>query len=207
MTSNSSSKRPRLGDGRRVLVYRVPWALVCEVAWTRVLEMILGPTTYAFGDHAGGGHRRSRRRSHRAGVKLHPRKILAVPGRSVGRDALVAGAGTAAGGSWGHLQVPLLVGEWTAPNPTPSFCRCCLREATIAAALPASGDRRIRRRVSGKLALAVGARAEHAAADASRIYAANTTGAIAGSLAGGFVLIPAAGLRGTLVIAAGAGRS
>jgi spermidine synthase len=48
-------------------------------------------------------------------------------------------------------------------------------------------------------------RLESAARPASRLFTSNTVGAIAGAIVGGFVLLPAIGLRGTLLAAAGLG--
>ena len=53
------------------------------------------------------------------------------------------------------------------------------------------------------LGLALGASSGAAAATAARLYAVNTTGAIFGSLLAGFALIPAIGLRGTLLVGGG----
>ena len=169
-------------------------ALVYEVAWTRILALVLGPTTYAFATMAAAfitgiaigsaiGARLARRVS-------YPAIWLA------GTLVLVAVAGSFAG--WfAASRLPLIVAAEVA-DPGVAFGPVILRQAFRVALLLfpmtfAFG-------AAFPLALETASTDLGAAGrDAARVYAANTAGAIAGALAGGFVLVPALGLQGTFV--------
>ncbi len=171
-------------------------ALVYEVAWTRLLALVIGPTTYAFATMAAafigglaigssiGTH--LARRTNRSGVWLGL--------------VLTAGAVTAvAAASYAATRMPLLIAARVV-DPSVDFRSVVLWQATrvtllllpmtlaLGAAFP--------------LALAVaGGHVATAARDVSRVYAANTAGAIAGALVAGFFLIPRVGLQATIVSA------
>ena len=168
-------------------------ALAQEVAWTRVLALAIGPTTYAFGAMlsvfilglAAGSWASA------AVVDRLRRPLL-----GLAFVMILIGAASAAT----LPQVPRLpirvAGVVTEPGVRfrtvlegqAMMCAGLLLPLTIGlgAAFP--------------LALRAGtADLERAPRDIAWIYAANTAGAIAGSLVGGFVLIPALGLERTLV--------
>jgi spermidine synthase len=169
-------------------------SLACQVAWTRVFAMVLGPTIYAFstmlvafvGGIAIGAS---------AGVRLAGR------GNAIDKLAwclLIAAAGTSVGTS-AVDRLPLLVGEWiTAPGT--SFNTLIATEALLTAAMLLPTTVALGAAFPLALALVVDRRG---AAGAGYLYAVNTAGAIAGSLVAGFALIPILGLRGTLLAAAG----
>jgi spermidine synthase len=168
-------------------------ALASEVAWTRVFAMIIGPTTYAFSTMLA---------AFIAGIALGASAGHAIARKGSALQALawcliVIGAGTA-GALVAVDRLPPLVAAWTA-DPSASFFSVLFAQAALAALilLPTT----VAFGAALPLALAAGTRRERIEVDASRIYAANTAGAIAGALAAGFTLIPAAGLRITLAIA------
>ena len=183
------------GAGAGVRRRRDLWfaALIYEVAWTRLLALVIGPTTYAFATMAAAfisglaiGSAVGARLSH--GGSSRPAVWLAV--------MLVVSAVAASGAAWyAATRLPL---EWPRrwPIPAAAFGPVVAGQArsvgllllpmtlalgaTFPLALAARGPRRV-----------------HAGRDAARVYAANTLGAIAGSLVAGFALIPALGLRST----------
>lgn len=168
--------------------------LAYEVAFTRLLALIIGPTTYAFATMAASfisgiaigsaaGARISRRVS-------QPALWLA---------AMIGGGAISAlfAASYAASRLPLVVAsQVTAADVT--FQSVVLRQAfgvsvlmlpmtfALGAAFP--------------LALATAASGPAAVGrDSASVYAANTLGAIAGALAAGFVLVPLFGLRATFV--------
>jgi spermidine synthase len=171
-------------------------ALLCEVAWTRVFAMVLGPTIYAFSTmlvaFIGGIA---------IGASLGVR--LCVGGSAAARLAwclAVVGISTAAA-LFAVDELPLLIGRWVAFSDG-GFVPLIVTEAVLAAALllPAT----VALGAVFPLGLALGVPSgPAAAAAAARLYAVNTTGAILGSLLAGFALIPAIGLRGTLLVGGG----
>ena len=172
-------------------------ALTWQVAWTRVLALVIGPTTYAFsamlttfiGGLACGaatGARLARWRRYRI-VWLAMTLILA---------ALAAFAAL-------RLIVPLsLAMARAAAEPDALFASVMAVQVAVAAGLLLPMT--IALGAAFPLAVAVAARREETVAlDAGMVYAVNTVGAIAGALLGSFVLIPFLGLRQT-ILAAGA---
>ena len=181
-------------------------ALVYEVAWTRLLALVIGPTTYAFATMAaafvGGlaiGSAAGTRAARRA---RQPAIWLAA--------MLIASASAAVPAAWyAASRMPLAIAAQVAVQNV-AFTRIVLVQALevgllllpMTAALGATFP----------LALAVAASSTPGAPstragdtvgrDAARVYTANTIGAIAGALSGGFVLIPLLGLRGTFTAAA-----
>jgi spermidine synthase len=188
-------------------------ALAYEVAWTRVLAMVIGPTSYAF--------------SGMLVTFISGLAIGAVAGaalaRRMGRPLLglaatflIATTGTAIALTFTG-RGPIIVGEWVA-RPDASFgwiigaelalVGALLLPITMAfgaafpLALAAIGETSLKARATDT---SLKARATPTATSAAQVYVANTVGAIAGSLAAGWLLIPALGLRGTLVSLAIAG--
>ncbi len=170
-------------------------ALALEVAWTRALALIFGPSTQAFslmlalfitglGIGSLGAARVARRLRH--------------PVTALGLVLLGAAAGTVV--MTGLIdRGPLLVAGWvTAPGA--SFGRVLLGQAGVTAALlvPVSAAFG----AAFPLGLAATQRGDRLSRHAAILYAVNTAGAVAGSLTAGFVLVPVLGLQGTCVLAA-----
>jgi spermidine synthase len=174
-------------------------ALVHEIAWTRILALTLGPTTYAFaatlaavvaGVALGSG----------AGTWLSARLRA---GGHAGWLALVLAAGAVTvivtSGLAGSY-VPRVVAHEIAAAPG-SFS-ALLRQGMLLTAfliLPTS----ICLGAAFPLALSLAAATELSPArHFGLVYAVNTIGSVAGTLAAGFVLIPWLGLPTTLAAAA-----
>jgi spermidine synthase len=174
-------------------------ALVHEIAWTRILALVLGPTTYAFAATLAAVI---------AGVALGS----AVTTWAMGRSPRASHAGT--------LAIVLAVGAVTivvtsmlAGTVVPSAVarevaqssgafNTLLREGmllTSALILPTA----ICMGAAFPLALSIAGGAAHSPARRfGLVYAVNTIGAVSGTLIAGFVLIPWLGLPTTLAFAA-----
>jgi len=170
-------------------------ALTLEVAWTRLLALIVGPTTYAFGlllaAFIGGLA---------AGSALGARlaRQLRDPLGTLGAAVLVVSLGgvLVAGVA---PRLPLAVARLVA-RPDAFFGSIIGLEALalVVLLLPTT----LALGAAFPLGVAAATRdRSRAAGDAALVYAANTLGAIVGSLAAGFVLIPALGLRTTMLAA------
>ena len=170
-------------------------ALTYQVAWTRILALVIGPTIYAFsamlttfiGGLACGaalGAQLTRWRRYRL-VWLGMTLILAALG--------------AFGALW--LIVPLsLTMARAAAEPGALFASVMAVQVTLAAGLLLPMT--IALGAAFPLAVAVAARREETVPfDAGIVYAVNTVGAIAGALLGSFVLIPFLGLQQTILAA------
>jgi spermidine synthase len=170
-------------------------ALVHEIAWTRVLTMVFGPTTYAFsatlaavitGIAVGSG----------AGAWM-----VARTRRPSSWLILVLAAAAAAGiltSSMAGGPLPRSVAEQIAQAPN-LFSELIWRGGLLTAALilPTS----VLVGAAFPLALAmIDDPSRSAARQFGSVYAINTVGSVAGSLAAGFVFIPALGLEHTLRI-------
>jgi spermidine synthase len=172
-------------------------ALVYEVAWTRLLALVIGPTTYAFATMAAafisglalGSSAGTRlvRWTTRPAVWLAMMLVVA---------AIAASAGAYITATW----MPLVVAAEVA-DPNAAFVQVVVRQAVGTALLLLPMTLALGATFPLALAVAAGG-ASSAGADAARVYTANTLGAIAGSLAAGFLLIPAVGLRSTFQTAA-----
>jgi len=175
-------------------------ALVYEVAWTRLLALVIGPTTYAFATMAaafiGGlaiGSANGTRIARRA---AQPAVWLAL--------MLVVGAVAAVGAAWfAATRMPLLVAAEVA-DPAVVFGRVVATQAIAVGVLLLPMTYALG--ATFPLALAVAGGSTVTSSDigggAARVYAANTIGAIAGALTAGFALIPRLGLRTTFEAAA-----
>jgi spermidine synthase len=179
-------------------------ALVYEVAWTRLLALVIGPTTYAFATMAaafiGGlavgsaiGTRIARRTAQPAAWLM---------------ATLIAGASAAVPAAWwAAMRLPLAIAAQVAA-PNVDFSAVVWSQAMQVALLLLPMTAALGATFPLALAAAAGGDVAAGAADtgvgrnAARVYTANTIGAIAGALAGGFVLIPRLGLRGTFTAAA-----
>jgi spermidine synthase len=178
-------------------------ALGLEVAWTRALALVLGPTTYAFSamlttfiTGLAIGSATAARFLRRLG---HPLSALGI--------TLSMAALATIGAMWFVGEAPLVMAE-AVTQPDADFGSAFFAAAAIAAAvlLPLA----IALGAAFPLAVAAGIRTpETSSRDAAMIYAANTAGAIAGSIAAGFLLVPVLGTESTVkllgVVAAAAG--
>ncbi|MBI3263864.1 MAG: fused MFS/spermidine synthase [Acidobacteria bacterium] len=170
-------------------------ALVDEVSWTRVLALVVGPTTYAFSAMLA---------AFIAGIAVGSTLGSRIAARA--RQPIIwlaACLACAAIGSVAAASVVddglIFVGDRIA-SPDVQFGSVVLLQSTVVAVLLLP------------LTLALGAafpfavattarRPDGLAGDVADVYTANTLGAIAGSFAGGFGLIPLLGLSTTLRIA------
>ena len=184
-------------------------ALVYEVAWTRLLALVIGPTTYAFATMAAAFIS-----GLAIGSALGTRLARGVQRPAVWLAAmLILSATAASGAAWlTATRMPLIVAAQVA-DPGAAFTSIVLTQAlgtallllpmtlalgaTFPLALAVAGGRlRVPDGSAGQDATTTVGR------DAARVYTANTIGAITGALVGGFALVPALGLRLTFQTAA-----
>jgi spermidine synthase len=174
-------------------------ALVYEVVWTRLLALVIGPTTYAFATMAASFITGLAIGS-AAGARLARRTDRPATWLSL---TLIGGALAATLAGWiGASRMPLAVAAQVA-DPAATFDRVVLIQAVGAALLLLP----MTLALGATFTLALAAAGTHAATvshDTARVYAANTAAAIAGALVGGFVLVPRLGLRATIRDAAAA---
>ena len=173
-------------------------ALIYEVAWTRLLALVLGPTTYAFATMAAAfisgiaigsalGARLARRTA-RAGVWL--------------ALTLVICAVAATTAAWfAAVRLPLIVAAAVAA-PDAAFGPIVFWQAFGVAVLLLPTTMALGAAFPLALAVASGGSEAPIEREVALVYAANTLGAITGALAGGFVLVPLLGLRSTFHTAA-----
>jgi spermidine synthase len=167
-------------------------SLTMQIVWTRLLALILGPTTYAFSTMVGvfiagiaigaamGARLASHARQPAAGLSA----------------CLAASAGSAALAAVfidrGLLSLAAFVAQ-----PGVTFDQVLVRQATMAVGLLAPMT--IAFGVAFPFAVALATRQdESVCTDLGVIYAVNTAGAIAGALLSGFALISWFGLHGTI---------
>jgi spermidine synthase len=170
-------------------------SLVLEVTWTRVLALVIGPTTYAFSTmlaaFIGGLACGSAIGSRLAGRVREPAVWLGI--------VLIVAAACPLAFFPIVGRLPLTIAEITTA-PGASFSSVLVRQSLVVGALLLPMTCALG--MAFPLAVAAGAgRLETLARDVAVIYAVNTAGAIGGSLMAGFVLLPLLGLRGTLVLA------
>ena len=170
-------------------------SLILQVAWTRILALVLGPTTFAFSAMVT---------TFIAGIALGAllggwaSKSRATPWL-LAACLLLSGLAAAAAATWAP-SVPLVVADAVAA-PDASFATVVRLQSALIAALMLPMT--IAFGAAFPLAVALVAHDENALSrDVAYVYAANTTGAIAGALAGGFVLVPWLGLQNTVRVAA-----
>ncbi len=170
-------------------------ALVHEIAWTRILALLLGPTIYAFSAALAaviaGVAIGSAIGSWIAGRTRHPAGWLSF---TLAAAALTASWTSALAGG----QVPRLVAQQMASSP--DLFDQLLRQGTILTAtliLPTAACLG----AAFPLALAIaGGSGAQSAGRFGVIYAINTLGAVSGTLIAGFVFIPRLGLQATLSV-------
>ncbi len=168
-------------------------ALVYEVAWTRILALVIGPTTYAFatmvaafvtGIAIGSA----------AGARLV--RSASRPVLWLAASLVVTAVGAAAAAAFAGSRLPLVLAAQVGSGADFDVILPRQAFAVFVLLLPASIG--LGATFSFALAAAASGR-EHVGRDAARVYAANTVGAIGGALACGFVLIPLLGLHGTVM--------
>ena len=177
-------------------------ALIYEVAWTRLLALIIGPTTYAFATMAA---------AFITGLAIGSAAGTRIAARTKRADqwlaaTLIACALLAVVAAWfAASRMPLIVaGEVAAPDASlgsvvvAQAFRVGLLLLPMTFALGAAFPLALAVATGGILHTTDGI-VEH---EAARVYTWNTLGAIAGALAAGFILIPDVGLRGTMHLAA-----
>jgi spermidine synthase len=172
-------------------------ALIYEVAWTRLLALVIGPTTYAFATMAAafisGLAMGSALGTRVARKTARPAVWLAV--------MLIVSAVAASAAAWvTATRMPLVVAAQVA-DPAVAFTRVVVSQAVATAALLLPMTLALGAAFPLALATAAGG-ASTIGRDAARVYTSNTLGAIAGSFAAGFVLVPNLGLRLTFQAAA-----
>ncbi|MEW6322708.1 MAG: hypothetical protein AB1635_16675 [Acidobacteriota bacterium] len=173
-------------------------SLAYEIAWTRVVALLVGPTTYGFATAvaavisgaaagAGGG----------AWILGRTRRPAAwLVGALAAGAILTAWTASLAGG-----PIPLAVAAQVA-GASDGFGTLVLQGVLVSAALILPTAALLGAAFPLGLAI-VHDPTRPAAGRFGLVYALNTAGAVAGALAAGFVLIPAVGLQGTLRLVAG----
>lgn len=172
-------------------------ALVHEIAWTRVLTMIFGPTTYAFAATLASVILGIALGSALASVGLartrHPALWLAVVLATAGAVGILTSS--LAGG-----PIPRFVADQIARAPN-HFDELVWRGGLLTAALILPTSALLGAAFPLGLAM-IDDPARSAARQFSVVYAVNSVGSVAGSLTAGFLLIPALGLETTLRVVA-----
>jgi spermidine synthase len=174
-------------------------SLTAQVVWTRVLALIVGPTTYAFSSMVA---------IFIAGLALGAAMASRVAARArqplVGLALCVGAAGIAAAVAATMVDRVLLASAAAIARPDTTFGDIVWRQASLAAALLAPMT--IAFGAAFPFAVAAGTRSDDTVTtDLGRVYAVNTGGAILGALLAGFVVIPAMGLHGAIRLLALAG--
>lgn len=173
-------------------------ALVHEIAWTRILSLVLGPTTYAFAATlaaviagvaigSGAGSWLLSRRSANAGAMLAFTLSLA---------AVTASWTYAAAGS----RIPMMVARYVAELA--DFDQVLIRGVLLTMALIVPTSACLGAAFPFALALADD-RLHPAPGRFGVVYAINTLGSVTGSLMAGFLFIPVFGIQATLWIVSG----
>jgi spermidine synthase len=167
-------------------------SLTLQVVWTRLLALILGPTTYAFSIivsvFIAGLAIGAAIASRLASRVRQPIVALAV--------CLAISVGLAAAAA-SLVDRGLLVVADIVAQPTATFGSVLIRQALLAVGLLAPMT--IAFGAAFPFAVAAATHTDRSvSSDLGLIYAVNTTGAILGAVLTGFVFIPALGLHGTL---------
>jgi spermidine synthase len=169
--------------------------LVYEVALTRVLAAVIGPTTYAFATMAASFISGIAIGSW-AGTRLARR--VAWPACWLAGLLLLAAASASAAASFAASRLPLIVASQVRAAGA-AFHTVVIWQALEIVLLLLPLTVALGMTFPIALATASSGSAEAVERDTARIYVANTLGAISGSLMAGFVLIPHLGLQGTFV--------
>jgi spermidine synthase len=172
-------------------------ALVYEVVWTRVLAMTLGPTTYAFSAMLV---------AFIAGLAIGAAIASATLPRArrqaiwLGMSIIVAAAAALVAGMAAD-RLPIVIAR-TAGRADASFMSVFALDVVLAVAIQLPMTIALGAALPFAIAAASASR-DAAPRTAAVIYASNTAGAIAGALAGSFILIPRLGLQHSLQLASG----
>ena len=173
-------------------------SLLHEIAWTRILSLVLGPTTYAFAAALAAVI---------AGVAIGSGAGTWIVARTHRPAAWLASVLSVAAviTSWTYSlagnQIPMIVARQVAGS-SDFFDQLLAQGALLTAALVMPTAMCLG--AAFPLALALANDPNRAAASRfSLVYAVNTVGAVSGSLAAGFWFIPAFGLQPTLWTASG----
>jgi len=170
-------------------------AMVLEVAWTRGLALVLGSSVYAYAAMltaflAGLA----------AGAALAARRIGRRPAEDHGRTlavALLTAGALSLGAAHALLAMPRLFAEvYYRIQPAPDGWFAVQLTVALLVMFPTTFALGW---VFPLVLEIVGARRGAVAAAVGRVYAANTAGTIVGAAAGGFLLLPRAGVNATLV--------
>ncbi len=169
-------------------------SLTLQVVWTRLLVLILGPTTYAFstvvaifiiglaGGAAVGARLAARARQPAVGLALC---LLASVGLAIAAAAAV---------DWALLTMAEIVAR-----PGVEFDDVLVREVAMVAALLLPMTLAFGAAFPFAVALASRSSSDETVTEnLGRIYAVNTIGAVTGALITGFVLVPRIGLHTTI---------
>ncbi|MCC7416942.1 MAG: fused MFS/spermidine synthase [Acidobacteria bacterium] len=173
-------------------------ALVYEVAWTRLLALVLGPTTYAFATMAAAFITGIAIGS-ALGARVARRTVR--PGFWLALTLIVCALAATTAAWYAAVRVPLMVAAAVAA-PDAAFGPIVFWQALGVSLLLLPTTLALGAVFPLALTVASGDAETAIARDVARVYAANTFGAIAGALAGGFLLIPALGLRASFHSAA-----
>ena len=170
-------------------------SLILQIAWTRILALVVGPTTFAFSAMVA---------TFIAGIAIGSvvGGTLSKRGRSawwLAVSLLVSGVAAVAAATWAP-RVPLVVADAVAA-PDASFATIVRLQSAIIAALMVPMT--VAFGAAFPLAVGLAAREDDTVSrDVAVVYTANTLGAIVGALAGGFLLVPLLGLQNTVRLAA-----
>ncbi len=173
-------------------------AMVFQVAWTRILAATLGPTTFAFSAMLAAFIIGLAMGSGSASVALKRRA----------RPVLLLGL-TLVAGAIGALSLAYLVNRlpyavaWMVARPDATFTSIMVLQsaAVVIMLLPMT----VPLGAAFPIAVAVGGGTDATLSrGVSAVYVANTIGAIAGALAGGFLLVPSLGLQNVVLAASAA---
>ena len=180
-------------------------ALVFEVTWSRLIALIIGPTTYAFAIMAA-----SFIVGIAAGSTLGVRVSRVSSRRVVWLCAslMIAAAGTVLAAWFTATRVPFIIARYVSASS--AFAPLLFRQAAVLGLMLVAAS--VAFGATFTLSLATASSSPGSAArDTSRVYTANTIGAVAGAIAAGFFFVPHFGLESTflhtgrLLIATGAG--
>ena len=169
-------------------------SLTLQVVWTRLLVLILGPTTYAFSivvsifivGLAGGAA---------IGARLAARSRQPARGLAL---CLLASAGFAIAAAWAVDWTLLILAEIVA-RPGVGFDDVMRREVMIVLALLLPMTLAFGAAFPFAVSLASQSNSDDAVTEnLGRIYAVNTIGGVTGALLTGFILIPRIGLHSTI---------
>jgi spermidine synthase len=168
-------------------------ALVYEVTWTRLLALVLGPTTYAFATMAASFITGIAFGSF-IGTRLTRR--VSDPALWLGGMLVVTAVSAPAAAWFAASRVPMFVASHVSAGV--GFESIVLREALAVALLVLPTSIALGAGFVLAVATATSATAE-IGRDTARVYVVNTIGAVVGALSAGFVLIPHLGLQSSFV--------